>query len=243
MNEVAAVDLGSMGYAECFALQKSLLEAVADGNLPDLLLRVEHPSVYTLGANFHEENLPLPKEQYERMGIAVEPTDRGGDITYHGPKQLVVYPIFNLKRYGADLHKWLRDLEETAIRTCEAYGVSAKRFPPNTGVWIDDRKVCAIGIKVRRWASMHGLALNCNNDLAPFEFIVPCGIKGYGVTSLSRAAGREIGVDEAFTAVRHAFEQVFHIRLQDMHSRDLMDRADRLQVDVRCFQATADSSD
>jgi len=231
-----------MDYAECFALQKRLLEHVAQDTLPDLLIRVEHPAVYTLGANFHEENLPLPMAEYEKLGVAVEPTDRGGDITYHGPGQLVVYPIFNLRKHGQDLHKWLRGLEETVIVALESFGIEARRFPPHTGVWVADRKICAIGIKVRKWTSMHGIALNCENDLAPFQWIVPCGIRGYGVTSLTKELGRAVDVEESFDATRLAFEKVFNIVTEDIHSRDLMDRLLRLENDVLRDEATVDSA-
>ena len=203
-----------MGYAPAAELQARVLDAVLEGRLPDTLLFVEHPAVLTLGANFHQENLLFTPEQYAGMGIEVHRTDRGGDVTFHGPRQLVIYPIFNLERHGKDLHRWLRDLEETMIRTLAGYGLEGYRFPPNTGVWVNHRKVAAIGIKVRRWVSMHGIALNCNNDLGPFELIVPCGIKDHGVTSLIRALGREVTIQEAMPRVESAFAEVFGLELR-----------------------------
>jgi lipoyl(octanoyl) transferase len=202
------LDLGVMPFAECTARQREILEEVLEGG-PDTLIFVEHPPVFTLGASFHEENLLLPVSEYEARGFEVEPTDRGGDVTFHGPNQLVIYPIFNVALHGRDLHKWLRDLEETMLLTLSSFGLEGRRFPPNTGAWVGDKKIAAIGIKVRRWVSMHGIALNCNNDLSPFDLIVPCGIVGYGVTSLTKELGREVTIDEAKPVTVAAFEAVF----------------------------------
>ncbi len=202
-------DLGRVGYLACVDLQAQTLEEVLTGSAPDTLILVEHDPALTLGANFHEENLLHPVEEYERQGIEVIRTDRGGDVTYHGPGQLVIYPIFNVANQGKDLHKWLRNLEETMILTAQAFGLNPRRFPPHTGVWINDLKLAAIGIKIKRWVSMHGIALNCNNDLTTFDLIVPCGIQGYGVTSLSQELGRNVTIDEAKPIVIEAFEKVF----------------------------------
>lgn len=210
------VNLGTMEYTACFALQAKALEAVASGRLDSTLLLVQHPPVLTLGASFHAENLLLTPEQYRERGIAVHVTDRGGDVTYHGPKQLVAYPIFDVSKLGKDLHKWLRDIEEAVIRTVGAFGLEGYRFPPNTGVWVNGRKIAAIGIKVKRWVSMHGLALNCNNDLGPFELIVPCGIRTHGVTSLSKETGRDVSVEEAAPHLVRAFEEVFGLQTEPL---------------------------
>lgn len=186
-----------------------MLEGVLGGG-PDTLLLVEHEPVLTLGASFHAENLLLSTADYEARGIEVMPTDRGGDVTYHGPNQLVAYPIFDLNRHGKDLHKWLRDLEEAVILTLVAFGLEGYRFPPHTGVWVNGKKICAIGIKVKRWVSMHGIALNCNNDLSVFDSFVPCGIVGYGVTSLSQELGRDVGIEEVKPVLVQKFGKVFH---------------------------------
>jgi lipoyl(octanoyl) transferase len=215
MSEALLVDLGHMAYAPCAEVQREVLQAVAANRLPSTLLFVEHDPVLTLGANFHEENLLLSRQEYAARGIDVQRTDRGGDVTYHGPHQLVVYPIFDVREFGKDLHKWLRDLEETIIVTLRSLGLEGYRFPPNTGVWVRDRKVAAIGIKVSRWVSMHGIALNCDNDLSPFESIVPCGIQDYGVTSITQELGRPFTIDEAKPLVAASFEQVFGIRLKE----------------------------
>ena len=203
------LDLGEMRYEAAFDIQKSVLEEVANSQRPSTLIFVEHPPVLTLGANFHEQNLLFTADQYQARGIELFRTDRGGDVTYHGPRQLVIYPIFRLSDRGKDLHRWLRDLEEAMISTVASFGLQGTRFPPHTGVWIGDRKVAAIGVKVRRWVSMHGIALNCNNDLAPFGWIVPCGIQGYGVTSLASELRRDVTVGEVKPVVLQAFRTVF----------------------------------
>lgn len=208
------VDLGRMEYVACWRLQQEAARLRADGLIEDTLLFVEHGPVLTLGSSFQESNLLFSPEQYRERGIDVVRTDRGGDVTFHGPKQLVIYPIFNIRNLGADLHKWLRDLEETVIRTLADFGNEGYRFPPNTGVWTGGKKIAAIGIKVSRWISLHGIALNCNNDLSPFGLIVPCGIKEYGVTSLSKETGREISIQDAMPHVVSSFEQVFNTHFQ-----------------------------
>lgn len=204
------IDLGLMPWQECTDYQKQLQSEVIDG-AEDTLIFVEHPPVLTLGASFHAENLLFSRAQYEAMGIEVVPTDRGGDVTFHGPRQLVIYPVFDVSRHGRDLHKWLRDLEETMILTCRSFNLKGYRFPPNTGVWVDGQKVAAIGIKIRRWVSMHGIALNCDNDLNPFQTIVPCGIRTHGVTSLSRELDRVVTIEEAKPAVQNAFRTTFNL--------------------------------
>ncbi len=204
------IDLGRMAYAEALAVQERVAAEVVDGS-PDTLLLVEHDPVYTLGAGFHDANLLLTPEEYARRGIAVTRTGRGGDVTYHGPGQLVAYPIFDLKRHGQDLHRWLRGLEEALILALAEYGVEARRFPPHTGVWVADRKVASIGVKVRRWVSMHGVALNCCNDLTPFQWIVPCGIQEYGMTSLSELLGRHTPPSEVAPAVLRGLARAFDL--------------------------------
>ena len=201
-------DLRRMSYPAALEIQKQVLEEVLGGG-PDTVLLVEHDPILTLGANFHPENLLRTEDEYRAMGIDVAKTDRGGDVTYHGPNQLVAYPIFDLNRHGKDLHKWLRDLEEVVILLLEDYGLEGYRFAPHTGVWVNGKKICAIGIKVKRWVSMHGIALNCDNDLDVFDTFVPCGILGYGVTSLTAELGRDVTVDEVKPALVRAFEKVF----------------------------------
>lgn len=203
-------DWGRVGYEEAWKRQEELNQRVQEGG-EDTLVFVEHPPVLTLGANFHEENLLFSIEEYRSRGIEIVRTDRGGDVTYHGPNQLVIYPIFDLNRHGKDLHKWLRGLEETMIVTCRSFGLTADRFPPNTGAWVENRKIAAIGIKVKRWVSLHGIALNCDLDLSVFNLFVPCGIRTHGVTSLTRELGRTVTINEAKPVVVAAFEEVFGV--------------------------------
>jgi lipoyl(octanoyl) transferase len=204
------IDLGRMEYRAAWDRQLEIWNHVFQGG-DDHLLLVEHDPVLTLGANFHEENLLHPRDWYQAKGIALETTDRGGDVTYHGPGQLTIYPIFNLARHGKDLHRWLRRLEETMLQVAAAFGIRAFRLPPHTGTWTGDppAKYAAIGVKVKKWISIHGIALNVGRDLAIYQEFVPCGIREYGVTSLSLAAERDISMAEAKTATVEAFGQVF----------------------------------
>ncbi len=218
------VDLGRLTYDAAYRAQLEVAEEVKQG-APHTLLLVEHDPVLTLGASFHPENLLLPVDEYPARGIEVVTTDRGGDVTFHGPGQLVIYPIFDVAKLGKDLHKWLREMEQTMIELLASLGLEGERFPPHTGVWLNGAKVAAIGIKVSRWVSLHGIALNCDNDLAPFETIIPCGIKGYGVTSLSQELGRRITIEEAKPLAISAFERVFGISLASPELKELTDEA------------------
>ena len=197
MSPLQVRDLGSLPYEEAWALQRVFVEGILAGTEPETILLVEHPPVLTLGAAFHAENLLLSEEEYRERGIDVVRTDRGGDVTYHGPGQIVAYPLVDLSRRGKDLHRYLRALEEAVIGTVSEFGLVGERNAVNTGVWIGNRKTCAMGIKVRRWVTMHGLALNVSTDLAPYRTIVPCGIRGdYGVTSMANELGRAVTTEE-----------------------------------------------
>lgn len=204
------LDLGHLGYEAAFARQLEVHAEVLEGIRPSTLLLVEHDPVITLGAAYHEENLRHDRAAYSGLGVEVHPTDRGGDVTYHGPGQLVAYPIFRLDEMGRDLHRYLRGLEAAVIDVATGYGLEAGRNPVNTGVWVGNRKLCAIGIKVRRWVTLHGLALNCDVDLKGFSLIVPCGIgEGYGVTSLTRELGRTVSIEEAKPRLVESLRVVF----------------------------------
>lgn len=203
------LELGRLAYAPCLEVQRRIVEDVIAGTRGNTLIFVEHDPILTLGASFREENLLLTMDEYCRRGIDVTRTDRGGDVTFHGPGQLVIYPIFRLEEVGKDLHKWLRNLEETVLGALGAFGIEGRRFPPHTGAWVGDLKIAAIGIKIRKWVSMHGIALNCANDVSAFDLIVPCGIRGYGVTSLSDVLGRQVTVEEAKGVVTNSFAGVF----------------------------------
>jgi len=196
-------------YVDAWQRQREYVEEIIQENRPPTLVFTEHHPVLTLGANFHAKNLLVPEERLAAEGIEVVSTDRGGDVTYHGPGQLVLYPLFPLAWAERDIHHWLRLLEQIAIDTAANFGVSARRFAPHTGAWIGDEKFAAIGVKVRRWVSMHGMAINCDVNLAPFSQIIPCGITGYGVTSLSLAANKTITISDAEAVVENLFRAHF----------------------------------
>lgn len=221
-----AIDLGHVAYTPAWDLQKRLAEEVIDGG-QDTLLFVEHDSVMTLGASFLAENLLLDELQLNDLGIDVVQTDRGGDVTYHGPRQLVVYPVFDIRKHGHDLHKWMRDLETVIMKTVAHFGLQGERKPDvNTGVFVNDKKIAAIGVKVRKWVNLHGIALNCDNDLTEFIYINPCGITTHGVTSLSRETGEVITIEAARPVVKSAFEDVFGMELQYVDVGELLSEND-----------------
>ena len=186
-------DLGRIRYAEALALQKELVEKRKRGLIPDHLLIVEHPHVITLGRNGHMNNLLASEEILRRAGIEFHPTDRGGDITYHGPGQVVSYPIFDLREWKRDVVAYVRTLEQVILDSLAEFGIQAERVPGCTGVWVDGKKVAAIGVHISRWITSHGFALNHTTDLRYFQYIVPCGLTK-PVTSLEElgcAASRE----------------------------------------------------
>jgi lipoate-protein ligase B len=208
--------LGRQDYREAWELQRALAAQRLAGDIPDTLLLLEHPPTLTLGKVASAEHILRDPALLACEGIAVVESDRGGDVTYHGPGQLVGYPILNLRAapHRPDLHAYLRSLEATLIRALAGFGVTAGRFPGYTGVWARlaaprPEKIAAIGIKVSRWITQHGFALNVSPDLAHFGLIIPCGIRDYGVTSLSCLLGREVAVTEVIPAVRSAFADVF----------------------------------
>ena len=188
------IDLGRIDYKEAWDLQKSLYENKLNGEIADTLLLLEHPHTYTLGKTTDKENLVGDAEYLSEKGIKVYNIDRGGDITYHGPGQIVGYAIFDLKKWKQDTHHYLRALEEVIIKTSSDCGLSTSRNDKHTGVWIDDRKICAIGIKVSRWITMHGFAFNVNTDLELFNGIIPCGINDKEVTSLKNELDRTFDI-------------------------------------------------
>ena len=181
-----------VSYAEALAQQYELAGLRGRGEISDTLLLLEHPPTVTLGRRTDERDLKSSEAALKARGFAVERVDRGGEITYHAPGQLVGYPILDLRGHGQDLHKYLRDLEEVLVQTLAVYGLAGERVPGRTGVWVSDKKIAAIGIKVSRWVSLHGFALNISNNLAPFrEDFVPCGISDKDVTSLAEQLGAE----------------------------------------------------
>jgi lipoyl(octanoyl) transferase len=178
--------LGRLAYGEGLELQARLVAERQAGRIPDTLLLLEHDPVFTLGRNARAENVLLSEEALKAQGFEVFETGRGGDVTYHGPGQVVGYPILDLSPDRCDVHRYVRDLEEVMIRTCADYAIPAARVAGMTGAWVGEEKIGAIGVRIARWVTSHGFALNVSNDLAPFAMIVPCGIRGRGVTSLQR---------------------------------------------------------
>ncbi|WP_290662316.1 lipoyl(octanoyl) transferase LipB [Ignavibacterium sp.] len=203
-------DLDFIDYKEAWDLQYYLHQQRAENNISDLLLLLEHPNTYTLGKTAHIENLIGGKDFLERNKISVYNIDRGGDITYHGPGQIVGYPIINLTDWYQDSHKYLRTLEEVIIKVCNEYGLAAGRVDGYTGVWIDDKKIAAIGIKISRWVTMHGFAFNVNTNLDLFDGIIPCGISDKSVTSLQKELEKEIPIDEVKEKLLHHFMNEFN---------------------------------
>jgi lipoyl(octanoyl) transferase len=195
--------LGRIRYADGVSLQAELVKERQANAIPDTLLLLEHEPVFSLGQNAKRENILLPVENLRRLGFDVEDTGRGGDVTYHGPGQLVAYPIVQLTGAERDVHRYLRDLEEIMIRTCGDFGLRAGRVDTLTGAWIGERKIGAIGVRVARWVTSHGLALNVNTDLGAFQHIVPCGLVGRPVTSLARELGRPVPMNDVMTYLAH----------------------------------------
>lgn len=209
MNELWVVRVGSISYDDGIALQEAVHAARHDGRIPDVLLLLEHPAVVTLGRSAHAENLLVDREALEARGVQVRDTARGGDVTYHGPGQLVGYPIVSINERGRDVHRYLREVEEALIQALKTWDIAAGRVPELTGVWVGNEKVAAIGIGVRRWVTWHGFALNVSTALDAFKVIVPCGIRDRGVTSLERLLGRTVPEDEVVAAVTAGFQTVF----------------------------------
>lgn len=234
-QEVLFEDLGKRAYKETWDYQEKLLKQNAEikavsraaeppvtaALVPTLnrLLFVEHNPVYTLGKNGKEAHVLIDENERARRNIEYYHINRGGDITFHGPEQLVGYPILDLEKFKPDLGWYLRSLEEVIILTMAEYGIRGERSAGETGVWIDpdikgrERKICAMGIKCSRWITMHGLAFNVNTDLGYFDYIVPCGIENKQVTSMQKELGRTISMDEIKAKVKSNFEKVFQCRL------------------------------
>jgi len=202
--------LGRIAYADALELQAGLVAQRRADEIPDTLLLLEHPHVITLGSGSHAENVLVTPEEREARGIELFETGRGGDVTYHGPGQLVGYPILDLKPDRQDLHRYLRDLEEMLIGVLGEFGLSGSRKAGLTGVWVGDRKLAAIGVRVSSgWITSHGFALNVATDLSFFGAIIPCGIRDHGVGSISEETGRAVSLGEAEDAVVRQMGRVF----------------------------------
>jgi lipoate-protein ligase B len=202
-------DLGFIDYDKAWRLQKAIFEKRVKGEIEDVLLLLEHPNTYTLGRVAKKEHLVGSEEYLKKNNFTIYDIDRGGDITYHGPGQIVGYPIIDLNNWKKDTHLYLRSLEETIMLTCKEYGLDTERNEKYTGVWIEDRKIAAIGIKVSRWVTMHGFAFNVNTDLKHFSGIIPCGIKDKDVTSLQREFNRFFEISEVKNLLVKHFSEIF----------------------------------
>ncbi len=248
MKSVWLVNLGSIPYAEALDLQHRLVEARKQGQLNDTLLLLEHPAVFTLGRNGREEHILASHEYLDQLGIQVFRVERGGDVTYHGPRQLVGYPILDLHNFRMDVGWYVRSLEDMLIRTVGKFGLNGRRIGAEgegrdsklVGVWVDnpsteplvrqvqpDAKVAQIGARIESWITYHGFALNVDPIMQHFDLIVQCGISDKPVTSMALALGRPVEMEEVRQVVAHEFETVFRAELKGISPEDLMSRLGR----------------
>lgn len=211
MRELHVRRLGLVPYAEALELQKRLVDLRKAEEIPDQLLLLEHPPVITLGVKARNDrsHVLVSPAALSEQGVELFETGRGGDVTYHGPGQLVGYPILDLRPDRCDVHRYVRDIEEALIRVAGAFGIAAGRMAGLTGAWVGDDKLAAIGVRISRWVTSHGFALNVGTNLSHFDLIVPCGIAGKGVTSMERLLGRPVERADVETAVAQAFGAVF----------------------------------
>jgi lipoate-protein ligase B len=216
-QEAWILKLDTVPYLEALELQKKLVELRSRNCINDTLILLEHTPVFTVTREATRQNLLASPQALAAKGIAVHRTNRGGDITYHGPGQLVGYPIISLKDRGKDLHRYIRTLEEVIILVLQEYGIHGYRDSINAGVWVEGDKIAAIGIAVKSsWTTMHGFSFNISPDLSHYSFIVPCGIVGRGVTSLTKILGRPVGRKEVQGRLIHYFEEVFDVTSREV---------------------------
>lgn len=222
-QEMSVVALGRMGYEECLELQREVARQRITGAIPhDVLLLVEHPPVVTLGRASKEKNLMSSPEFLRSRGVELFEVERGGDVTFHGPGQLVGYPVFDLKRHKQDLHWYLRSVEEALIRIIGEYGIPGERSTGYTGVWTNGRKIASIGVHARDWVTWHGFALNVTTDLSYFDLIVPCGIVGVEMTSIQKETGSLPELEEVSRLAAKHFGNVFDLSPVAVLREDLM---------------------
>jgi lipoyl(octanoyl) transferase len=222
VNLVSVSNIGRTRYAEAWQLQQRLWDIRRAGKIADTLLYTEHEHVYTIGKGGDSDHLLASGNELRETGVDFFQIDRGGDVTYHGPGQIVGYPILDLNNYFLDLHRYLRSLEETIILALRTFGIEGTREEGFTGVWVRGDKIAAIGVKVSRWVTMHGFALNVNTDLSKFARIIPCGIFHKGVTSMQAILGRSVDLQQVQHELTAAFASVFECGTQEMKQADLM---------------------
>ena len=216
-GEIQIRRLGRVAYGDALDLQKRLVEQRKAGEIPDQLLLLEHPPVITLGVKTRDDrsHVVATPETLDHEGVEVFVSGRGGDVTYHGPGQLVGYPILDLRPDRCDVHRYVRDLEEVLIRAVAGFDIVSHRLPGLTGTWVGDEKLAAIGVRIARWVTSHGFALNVSTNLEHFGLILPCGIADKGVTSLDKLSGRSIAMNDVENAVVEAFSLVFERRIAE----------------------------
>jgi len=222
-KEALILNLAIIPYEEAFDLQKRLVEMRSQDNINDILILLEHPPVLTVTRKATLKNILASPDELKEKGISLCKTNRGGDITYHGPGQLVGYPIMDLKEHGKDLHKYIRNIEEMIIKLLRDYDISAHRDKNNPGVWVGKEKIAAIGIAVKSsWTTMHGFSLNINPDLNHYSLIVPCGITDKGVTSLSKLLGKSVSQKEVRERLIQHFQEVFNVITKNISIEEIV---------------------
>jgi len=207
------LQLDTVEYGEAWEIQKALLDARVSGKIEDCVVLLQHPPTFTYGRRYKEGNLIANKEYYENLGFAVYKTDRGGLATYHGPGQLVGYPIIKISSYTKDYYQYLRMLEDVMIRTQIDFGIAARRNEGYTGVWVDNAKIGFIGVRMSFGYAMHGFSLNVNNDVSPFNHITPCGIQGVRITSVQELLNTSVNMQEVYAKLANHFSDVFQIQM------------------------------
>ena len=229
-NETEVIDLGLMDYQKAWEYQTGLFQSIlaiktanrsledsAQASTKNYFIFCEHPHVFTLGKSGDENNLLIKKEELDSIHADYFPTNRGGDITYHGPGQIVVYPVLDLENFFTDIHRYMRTLEEAVIQTLKEFAIDAGRIEGLTGVWLDNinaakaRKICALGVKTSRWVTLHGLALNVNTDLKYFDYIIPCGIADKAVTSMEKELGKRQDPEEVKIVLKNKLLSLFNL--------------------------------
>ncbi|UCE66752.1 MAG: lipoyl(octanoyl) transferase LipB [Candidatus Zixiibacteriota bacterium] len=219
-KKMVSVDLGRTDYKTAWDLQKKLVELRYKNEIPDVLLFTEHNPVITMGRAGTSGNLLCSPEELKMRNVELYEIERGGDVTFHGPGQLVIYPVLDLNRHGRDLHRYLRNLEKTIIMVLKEYGIEATIKEGLTGVWADNHKLAAIGVAVSRWIAYHGAALNVNTDLDYFGLITPCGITEYPVGSMKSALGHEVAINDVKNRVESSFADIFDYVIEPADSLD-----------------------
>jgi lipoyl(octanoyl) transferase len=231
-----SIDLGLIGYAEAYALQKRVAAARKAGAMEDVLLLCEHPHVITLGRSGRRENLLASEHVLRQKGVEFHATDRGGDITYHGPGQIVGYPILNLGAIRRDVVWYVRMLEEAMIRATAEFGITAERVAGKTGIWVragnSEEKLAAIGVRISRWVTSHGFAYNVSTDLRNFELIVPCGIADRKATSLEKLLGRNVNEKEVEPRIAKHLGELLGLEMKEASKKELMEKLEHAEQGV-----------